>query len=207
MIPGIDLFKERFGKVFIPIVVGNHGRIDKKMRCKNGPADNFEYIMGQFLAAHYDLDDDVDIIVSEGFEYMYKAYNTKILILHGDGFRGGFGISGPILPWTLGEHRKRKQKQSMETWTGNPHVHDIMIFGHWHTTFDSKTFMATGSGKGFDEWALKMGFAFEPPQQTFSFVNPQYGIIHPNSIYGVKKPEEQTCNWISILQDNSRKGF
>jgi hypothetical protein len=198
---GIKLLKKRYRRVFIPSIVGNHGRLDRKPRKKNGPQDNFEYILMHMLAARFDKDPDVTIIVPESFDYSYKIYNTRYLLTHGDKFRGGSGISGPILPWTLGEHRQRKQKQAAETWSGQPHVYDIMIMGHWHRYFPADgAFLVNGSVKGFDEYASSISAPFEPPKQALWLTNPRYGKTIAMPVYAVKKPAEYAGDWVSVFE-------
>ena len=185
---GIRLLAERFGSVYVPWVVGNHGRIDRKPRAKHGPADNYEYMLGHHLAARFDGDKRVTIQVSDAFSLRYTVHSTRYLLMHGDSFKGGGGISGPLLPWTLGDHRLRKQRASMSSWTGRDQSYDVLLFGHWHTYFPSRTFVANGSLKGFDEYAAKCGFSYEPPQQALWLTSPDLGPTIHLPVYGEDPP-------------------
>lgn len=198
LIAGIDMLKSRFGKVFAPCVVGNHGRLDRKPRAKHGPADNYEYILYHIVARHYDRDDAVTVLVSDGFTQHYRLHNTRYMLTHGDSFRGGSGISGPILPWTLGDHRLRKQMSTMSAWTHRPTEYDVLLFGHWHQYFPSTNFVANGSVKGFDEYAKKSGFAFQPPMQAFWLTHPKWGATFHGALHCSDAPEPESAGWVSI---------
>lgn len=197
---GIDLLKDRYRNVFVPCVVGNHGRLDKKPRAKYGPQDNYEYMLYHLLASRYDADDAVTFVVSDSFTLHYRLYGTRYLLTHGDAFRGGSGISGPLLPWTLGDHRLRKQMSAMSAWTKQPTEYDVLVFGHWHRYFaGSSTFICNGSLKGFDEYAKKSGFAFEPAIQAFWFTSPTYGATFHAGVYAEEAPKaEGAAAWASI---------
>jgi hypothetical protein len=197
---GIKMLRARFKHVFIPCVVGNHGRLDKKPRAKHGPHDNFEYILYHYLASRFKDDDRVTFMVSDSFTCHYRIYGTRYLLTHGDCFKGGTGIQGPLLPWTLGEHRMRKQMQTMSAWTKMPTEFDVMIFGHWHTYFPARTFVANGSVKGFDEFAKKIGVPFDPPQQALWMTNPEYGMTFNAPVIAVESnvTDKDTTDWVSL---------
>ena len=47
---GLNLLADTFGKVHVPVVVGNHGRRTRKPRAKMRARDNFDWFIGQMLA-------------------------------------------------------------------------------------------------------------------------------------------------------------
>lgn len=195
---GIDLFLERFGKVYVPIVVGNHGRLDRRKTFKGGPQDNFEWMLGHVLAARYKNNEKVSFNVSDAFTARWKVHGTRYLMLHGDQFRGGTGISGPVLPWTLGEHRLRKQMDTIAQGTGLDARFDVLIFGHWHTCYFAPTYMANGSVKGFDEFTKDCNFPYEPPKQLLWITNPEYGVTLRTEVYGEHPPTRKQTSWIEV---------
>jgi len=170
IISGIDLLLEEFSKVFVAAVVGNHPRLDKKPRAKNAVFDNFEWLIYQLLIRHYRSNPRVSFLVPEGPDAAFSVYNTRFLLTHGDQFRGGSGISGLLSPLMLGLHRKQKRQQAVLQ------PFDIMMIGHFHQYMHMQGLIANGSVKGMDEWAWKMNFGFEPPQQALFIVHPEHGI-------------------------------
>ena len=198
---GIRLLKDRFKRVFVPCVVGNHGRLDRKPRAKYGPHDNFEYMLYHIIASRFDHDKDVTVCVSDAFTFHYRVFSTRYLLTHGDAFKGGSGITGPLLPWTLGDHRLRKQMQTLSPWTKSPTEYDVLIFGHWHRYFPGRQFVVNGSLKGFDEYSKKMGFTFEPPQQALWLTSPEYGMSFNAPVFAEDlklAKKDGGGDWVSI---------
>ncbi|MDJ0827456.1 MAG: hypothetical protein QNJ16_18335 [Rhodobacter sp.] len=181
---GLKMLADVFGKVRVPWVVGNHGRIDKKPRYKAAVEDNYEYMLAHYLGSLLSDDDRIRVEVSDSFSISYKVHNTRYLLTHGDGFRGGSGISGPILPWTLGDHRLRKQRQAIDRYKELETSYDVLLFGHWHQYFPTPGFIANGSLKGFDEFAYKRGFAFQRPQQALWITHPERGPTFHMPVFG-----------------------
>lgn len=193
LIAGITQLADEFGQVFVPCVVGNHGRLDRKPRAKGAVRDNFEWILYQFLVKHFQDDARVTVIVSESPDYVYKVHGTRYLLTHGDQFRGGTGISGPILPWALGDHRKRKRQDAIRQ------PYDVMIFGHWHTLFwGGGTFIANGSLKGYDEYAYRMNFQYQAPAQALWITHPEKGITFQMPVLADDTQEAQETSWVSL---------
>lgn len=171
LVSGIQYLADNFGKVHIPCVVGNHGRMSRKPIAKNRVQDNFDYLFYNMLAMQLKDDDRITWDISASPDVKFTQHGTRFCLTHGDQFRGGTGISGPILPWKLGDHRKRKVSQA----TGSPY--DWLVFGHWHTlTLGVSGMIVNGSLKGYDEFANIMNFEFEPPQQAFWLVQPRVGV-------------------------------
>jgi hypothetical protein len=141
---GLRLLQREFGKVYVPCVVGNHGRLDRKPRCKHGPQDNYDYILYHLLAARFHGNDDVTVHVAESFTMHYRMYGVRYLLTHGDQFKGGSGIAGSITPWTLGDHKLRKQMSTMSAWTKQPTEYDVLLMGHFHQYFPARTFLVNG---------------------------------------------------------------
>ena len=194
LVAGIELLVEEFGRVFVPCVVGNHGRMDRKPRAKGAVRDNFEWILYHHLAKHYEGDDRVHVVVSESLDYMYKVHNTRYLLTHGDQFRGGTGIAGPLTPWALGDHRKRKRQDAINQ------PYDTMIFGHFHQLFwGNGGFLCNGSLKGYDEYAYRMNFAYQPPMQALWVTHPTNGITFQMPVLADKATANEEAHWVSVL--------
>jgi len=172
LISGIEMLVEEFDKIFIPCIVGNHGRLHQKKRHKNRVFDNYEWIMYQYIKKHFANDDRITVHVPDSVDTQFSIYNTRFLLEHGDNYRGGGGIAGIFSPLMLGAHKKNKNKNAV----GNPF--DIMMLGHFHQYIHTNSLIVNGSVKGMDEYAYNNNFPYEPPQQALFVVHPVYGVTY-----------------------------
>lgn len=194
LIAAVDTLLTKFKRVFIPCVTGNHGRLDRKPRAKNAVYDNFEWTLYQLLARHYADDTRVTVVVSDAADLIYRVHNTTYLLTHGDQFHGGSGISGPLVPWSLGNARKTRRQNAIKQ------PYDTMIFGHWHSLAwgPGDTFICNGSLKGYDEYAFRSNFGFEAPQQALWVTHPKHGITFRMGVQADPKPEPKAAEWVAV---------
>lgn len=190
----IKYLKQHFGKVFVPCVVGNHGRIDRKPRCKGYVQDNVDWLTYQLLARDFANDEDVVFGISDSHDYMYQVYNTRYLFHHGEQFRGGTGISGAWTPWALGDARKRKRQQAISK------PYDIMLMGHWHQMTWLPNIIVNGSLVGYDEFAYSKNFGFERPQQGLWMTHPQHGVTCRWNVFADNGKAEEATPWVSVFE-------
>ena len=194
MVAGLEMMADEFGRVFVPCVVGNHGRLDKKPRAKGAARDNFEWILYHYIAKHFANDPRVHVVVSESLDYVYKVHNHTYLLTHGDQFRGGSGISGPMTPWALGDHRKRKRQDAINQ------PYDTMIFGHWHQLFwGNGNFICNGSLKGYDEYAFRSNFSVQEAMQALWITHPDHGITFQMPVLADKTSACENRSWVSVM--------
>lgn len=188
----IGLLAEEFGKVFVPCVVGNHGRIDQKKRCKNGVQDSYEWILYQLLARTFRADGRVSFVVSDAFDTSWRSHGVTYLLTHGDSFKGGSGISGPLVPWALGDARKRRQYDAIQQ------PYDVLCFGHFHTLRFLGSRIANGSLVGFSEFTLKYGFEFERPQQALWITHPEHGVTFTMGVFADASKAVSDPGWVTL---------
>jgi len=169
--------RDTFGKVYVPCVVGNHGRLDKKPRAKGGVKDNFDYLLYKILEQAFSGDNKVSIDVSDGFDKRFDVNGHKFLLTHGNQFKGGSGVSGPLLPWKRNELKKKKNYEAIGQ------GFNTMIFGHFHTLMFQNGLIANGCTKGMDEWCFSMNFEFERPQQAMWIVQPNGTITYKMEVF------------------------
>jgi predicted phosphodiesterase len=167
---GIEKLAGKFGRVFVPCVVGNHGRLHKKPRMKNRVFDNFEWLIYQFLSFRFKGDSRVQFLIPEGSDAEFSIYNTRFLLTHGDQFRGGGGIGGIMVPIQRGLAKKQMRQAAIDR------SFDVAVMGHWHQLVMLENTVINGSVKGYDEYAYQSNFGFEPPQQALFVVHPEFGI-------------------------------
>lgn len=166
---GIQMLADQFGKVHIPTVVGNHGRLTRKPRAKMRARDNFDWFLGKVLERTFAEDKRVTFDISESADLIVPAYDKRVMLTHGDQVTGGAGIGGIWPP--IMRLNARKSQRNMAV--GQPF--DLMVLGHWHTLTWGPAFVVNGSLKGLDEYAFQGNFGYEPPQQALFLMTPERG--------------------------------
>lgn len=173
----ITQMADSFGNVFLPCVTGNHGRMSRKPQAKNRNFTNYDWLLYQLLAKHFAGDKRVTFFIPDGPDALYSVFGHRILLTHGDQFRGGDGIIGAIGPITRGNQRKLARNSSINR------EYDTMLIGHWHQYMPLHRTLVNGSLKGYDEYANANNFGFEPPIQALWLTHPEHGIIMHLPVY------------------------
>jgi hypothetical protein len=187
----IETLAGEFGNVFVPAVTGNHTRTTRKPRSKGRAYTSFDWLLYQFLAKHFEGDKRVSFKVPTGPEILYRIYNHRYLLTHGDQWRGGDGIIGAIGPIFRGDSKKRARNAQVGT------GYDTLICGHWHQQMQLRRLIVAGSLKGYDEYAHQGNFPFEPPQQPLWVTHPDRGITFSMPVFVEKQPAAQPGTWVS----------
>ncbi len=187
MCAGIEQLLEVYPKIYVPCVVGNHGRYDRKPLSKFRAQENYDFLIYHMIARHFRQEVKEGVIsfaISEAADYRYPIYNTRYQISHGDQFRGGTGIAGLYSPLMLGHHRKSRREASKKK------PYDHLLMGHWHTQRDMHYILVNGSLKGYDEYAETSNFDLEPPQQLFWLTDPEHGktVVAPVHVLDPNEP-------------------
>ena len=165
---GLKLLADEFGHVFIPVVVGNHGRNSVKPIAKMRIRDNFDWLFAQMLARHFEDRGDRRFtwLIGESHKCQFSLYDTRVIASHGDECKGGSGIAGMLSPQLIAFSRMKKQFEF-----------DLWCLGHWHQRGSYRGIRVNGTGKGFDEYSAVMNFDYQTPQQDFFLVAPGRGVI------------------------------
>jgi len=170
MASGIRHLRDTFGRVFLPVVVGNHGRRQRKPHAKHRAQDNFDYFFAHLLAKLLAGEKGITWAISEAADQPFTVLSTRYLLTHGDQFRGGSGIAGLLSPIMLGDARKRQR----ETSVARPY--DYLVMGHWHQLSFFRNVIVNGSLKGYDEYAFVSNFQYEAPRQAFWVTDAKHGL-------------------------------
>lgn len=174
---GIDLLADTYGKVHVPVTVGNHGRRSRRSRAKGRATDNFDWLFGHMVSREFKDDDRVTFQIPESFDVQFDIYETTIRQEHGDGFKGGNGIAGIFSPIARGHAKRQNTAMAIDQ------PFDLLSIGHFHQYINGPRWGINGSLKGFDEYAKIEGFGFEVPSQAFCVVTPKHGITWRGPIY------------------------
>lgn len=184
---------EKFGRVFVVSVHGNHGRLTNKPRSKNSAQDNFDWHIACLLQSFFELsrNDNIKFLISDCEDVDYKIYNTVFRATHGAQFKGGNGIIGSIGPIVRGDSMKRVQARDMDR------EYDILLCGHFHTSLILPRVISNGSLVGMGEYAFKNKFPFEDPRQTAWITHPDFGVTFPMAIQVDNLVKNEKTNWVS----------
>lgn len=199
LITALTLMAEKFKRVFVPCVVGNHGRISHRPRMKGHVYDSYEWNLYCQLERYFKNDRRFQFLVPEETDAYFTVLGHRFLLTHGDtlGVKGGDGIIGCLGPIARGAHKLGRSEAQIGR------DFDTMVIGHWHTYVprgDSIPVIVNGTLKGYDEYArLGLRVPYTRPSQALWFVHEKYGITAQWPIYleAVKKSDNR---WLRFQQ-------
>lgn len=193
---------KNFPFVYVPCVIGNHGRMDVKARAKNGVMDNFDYMLYKLLEKTVTSRcDNVKFDVPRSEDLTYDLYGTRYLLTHGFQSKGGSGVGG-IWP-SLMKMNMRKKTRAVQA---GRRPHNIMILGHFHQYGVNDGMIVNGSLKGVDEWTYSMNFGIEPPTQALWVTHPDLGITQHFPVFGETPERNQDLPPFSYAPTIKRRG-
>jgi hypothetical protein len=163
---------DKFGKVFVPCVIGNHTRLTKKPINKEAVFTSLDWLLYQETALALKDDPRISFLISDSPDVQVSVYGTTYHMTHGDQFRGGGGIQGAISPWMIGDYRKRKRQQSVDA------GYDFLVIAHFHQLAWIKGVIVNGSVVGYNEFAFNKNFDYEDPQQALWITRPDGRIAY-----------------------------
>lgn len=195
LITAITTLADRFGKIFIPCIVGNHGRNTLKPRCKSRVYTSYEWLLYVMLEKFFAGDARVQFFVPGDIDALVRVNNTRYMFTHGDalGTKGGDGIIGALGPIMRG---------AIKTAHSNAQVgrdYDVLCIGHWHQYLPLPSVIVNGSLKGYDEFARTiLRASYQRPIQAMWYDHPKIGITKHEPLYleGLRVPD-QVGGWVS----------
>ncbi len=187
---------DKFGNVFVPCVVGNHGRNTLKPRAKSRVYTSFEWLLYVMLERYFEHDPRVRFFVPNDIDALFKVNGTRYLLTHGDalGVKGGDGIIGALGPIMRG----RIKVGHAQAQIGRDF--DVMLQGHWHQYLALMSLITNGSLKGYDEYARTILRApFQLPIQAMWYDHPLVGITKHEPIYlEDQRSAGASDGWVSL---------
>jgi len=192
MVWAIAVLAGEFGQIFLPCVGGNHGRSTHKIRAKGRNFTSYDWLLYVMLERHFKADKRVTFHVPNGPDALYRVHNHRYLLTHGDQFRGGDGMIGPLGPITRGDHKKRSRNSQIGQ------EYDTIVMGHWHQDIRLRKLIVNGSLKGYDEYAFANNFPFEPPSQALWMTHPQHGITFSMPVLAERSKKDASASWVSV---------
>jgi len=192
LIAMLNAFADKFGRVMVFSVPGNHGRTTKKVPSKNTNFTNYDWLISCFVERYFEGDDRVQFHVSDQPEIDYQLHNHRYRLTHGNEFRGGQGFVGALAPIIRGDRKKRISAASygME--------YDTLLLGHFHHLWMMGQRIANGSVVGFNEFAMSNDFEYDTPKQAMWITHPTYGITYTMPILcDPSREEPRETPWLS----------
>lgn len=174
----VTLSKE-FPTVFVPCVVGNHGRNTRKPRHKGRIQDNFDWLIYCWVQDKVKASGarNVTFDIGQSTDVLWETMGHKYLLTHGDQASGGSGWGGIFSPIM------RLHEKKLKAYAGRGQTFDYLIMGHWHQFIDAGSVVVNGSLKGYDEFAHNLNFRPEPAQQAFWLTDPVKGKIFSGPLF------------------------
>ena len=187
----IETLASTFGRVYVPAVTGNHGRMTRKPRMKNRAGTSFDWILYALLERHFEKDHRISFQVATAADASYKVMGHAYLLSHGDQFRGGDGQVGALGPILRGDLRKRTRNGQIDS------SYQTLLLGHWHQYTHMERVIVNGSLKGYDEYAYGNNFGYEVARQALFFTHPDHGITFACPVIlqdnPFRKPDKKDC--------------
>lgn len=208
LIAAITQLADAFGSVFVPCVVGNHGRNTLKPRMKHRVYESYEWNIYCQLERWFKAKGDtrVQFSIPGETDAYFSVLGHRFLLTHGDtlGVKGGDGIIGAIGPIVRGATKIGRSEAQIGR------DFDTLLMGHWHTYIprgDAAPVIVNGALKGYDEYArLMLRVPYSRPSQALFFVNAQYGITAQWSVYLEPKLKSgDSSQWVSWEQRDKEK--
>ncbi|SRR6266550_3993 len=175
-----------FSYVYVPCVVGNHGRTHKKPRAKFIAENNYDYSVYLNLIRYFKKQRRIKFTASEGPDCHFKSYHHRFCLTHGDrlGVKGGDGIIGAIGPIIRGAVKISRQKASIDQ------GFDTLVVCHYHEYMPMPRVVVNGALKGPDEYSTnQLRIPPSVPTQALMFVHPKYGIVDHKGVY-LEEPKQ-----------------
>lgn len=165
----ILMLVKEFGKVHLPCVTGNHGRSNRKWQAKRRASLSYEWLVYQFLQRAFKDDERITWDIPDGPDTDFALFDTTYRLTHGDTFKSGDSVIGPVGPITRGNIKRGRMAAAMHQ------PYQCLLLGHWHTLTWGSGFIVNSSLKGFDEFAMSLSITPEPPAQALWLTTEQHG--------------------------------
>lgn len=182
---GIRALAERFGRVWVVSLAGNHGRVTVKPEAKRYVETNYDYLIACMLEREFRNDERIAFHTPKSGDALFTVAGRRFLATHGDriGSRGGQGFIGPAATITRGMKKLHDYYSSLGMMV------DHQLVGHFHVALELEYGWSNGSLPGYSEYARDFRLRPQPPMQWLLFVHPKYGV---------------TCRWPILLEPKAK---
>lgn len=163
LLDGIRRMRDAGPQVSVVCSYGNHGRDTRKPRRATGAAHSYEWGMYNRIARVLSTE-GVQVDASPAAHQYAEVYGRRLHFHHGDEIKYQGGVGGVTIPVN--------KRVAMWDRVNRADLHHV---GHFHQQCDHSPWFANGSVIGYNEYAMSIGAAPEPPQQTFYLLDAKRG--------------------------------
>lgn len=169
---GLTYFLEngKFKRIVVVCKVGNHSRTTDKVYGQTELINSYEYFLYKYLENKFK--GQIEFLIEENYFSYLDIYDYTISFEHGHAFKYAGGIGG-IYPALM---RHLSKSYSVKRF-------DLATMGHWHSTIHLPNALINGCVCGYNDYARRKGFSFEPPKQQFLLVNKEKGFTTNEPIF------------------------
>lgn len=196
----LEIIADKFGRVFVPCVVGNHGRCNfGRSRFTNRTFESFEWNIYHHLREHFEKDKRFTFYIPDEPDAFFNVNGHRFMLTHGDalGTKGGDGMIGALGPIARGNLKIGRAEAEIGR------DFDTLLIGHWHSYQPAGAMLpviVNGCLCGYDTYArLQLRVPYSRPTQALFFVHPKYGITAQWAVFleGKRKfaAAEQWVQW------------
>jgi len=176
----IDEMATKFGRLFVPCVVGNHGRSTKRPRMKGRVFTSYEWNIYCNLKRHFAKTNSIQFLIPGEADAYFSVFGHRYLLTHGDslGVKGGDGIIGAMGPIMRGAIKVGRSEAQIGR------DFDTIVMGHWHQYLAFPGVIVNNALIGYNEYArLGLRAPYSRPSQALWFTHPEHGITAHWQVY------------------------
>ena len=169
----IDNMGTAFGRLWIPCVVGNHGRTTHRPRMKQRVFTSYEWNLYCNLARHFKKSNHIKFLIPSDADAYFSVYGHRYMLTHGDslGVKGGDGIIGAMGPIMRGALKVGRSEAQIGRDI------DTILMGHWHQYLTLPGVIVNNCLIGYNEYArLGLRAPYSRPSQALWFTHATHGI-------------------------------
>lgn len=160
----------KFKRIVVVCKVGNHSRTTDKIYGQTELINSYEYFLYKYLENKFK--GQIEFLIEENYFSYLDVYDYTLSFEHGHAFKYAGGIGG-IYP-TLMRHLAKSYSVKR---------FDLACMGHWHSTIHLPNALINGCVCGYNDYARRKGFSFEPPKQQFLLINKEKGFTSNETIF------------------------
>lgn len=202
LVEALTQMADACGNIFVPCVVGNHGRNTLKPRMKGIVQTSYEWNIYTDLEDRLRHDKRIKFFIPGESDAFFAVHGYRFLLTHGDrlGVKGGDGIIGALGPIMRGALKVGRSESQIGR------NFDTIVLAHWHQYITTPGVIVNNALKGYDEYARSMLRApASAASQALWFCHKKFGINTAMEVY-VQDPAPFRANrgdkksaWVEVF--------
>jgi len=185
-----------FDEIKVPSVVGNHGRMTRKIPSKDRYMD-WDYMLYQWVAVFVSKQTNITFEIPKSTSHVSNIANRNVLMMHGDSIGGG-GATATILRTVTALRSVLQYKTQLVTDDefNIASSFDDVLLGHFHRVDEvdigTGSLHICGTMKGGDEYTISRLNLITKPKQIVLYFHPEHGQVGKEIIYLDKYDNEDS---------------